>query len=104
MKIQQLKQKNVLIKILNAETLKEVKGLITKPGKTAYLVAEIVDVGDKADANLAVGQQVLVHAQSLSYSVDAPQLNAIIEDKKAEYFIIFDEQVLAILEEDDLSV
>ena len=40
MKIHKLKQKNLLIKIEQASKTKEVKGIVIKPGKTAYLVAD----------------------------------------------------------------
>lgn len=105
MKIAKLKQKNVLVKIMKAETLKKVKGLYMQPGKTAYLIGEIVDIGDNVfDDDLQIGKKVLIHAQSITYEVDAPELGYLKNDKEYDYFILFHEQCLAILEEDKPTV
>lgn len=100
MKIQKLKQKNLLIKVDQASKIKEVKGLIINPGKTAYLVAEVIETGeDVYDNDLFVGAKILVHAQSLNYPIDNPELDDLMETKEAVHFIIFHEQALAILNE-----
>ena len=100
MKLQKLKQKNLLIKIEQVAKTQEVKGLIINPGKTAYLVAEIVETGeDVYDNDLAVGTKILVHAQSLNYPIDNPEIPDLVETKEYAHFILFAEQALAVLHE-----
>ena len=100
MKLQKLKQKNLLIKIEQASKTKEVKGIVIKPGKTAYLVAEVVAVGeDIYDGDLFPGTKILVHAQSLNYPIDNPEIPDLVETKEYAHFILFAEQALAVLHE-----
>lgn len=101
LKIKELRGKNVLIKVVKQRDTTVKGGLTVKTDKTAFPTATIVALGDKADESLKVGMTVMCFAQSLGYSIDNEQLDSIIKDTVHDYFIIFDEQVDAILAEDE---
>lgn len=98
MKIKQLRGKNLLLKIDKPATLKEKKGIIINPGKTAHIVAEVIDIGHKSDEGFEIGDKVLISAQSIDFDITNPDLPEYADDRSADYFLIFDEQVIAVLE------
>lgn len=108
LKIEQLRGKNVLVSVVNRNATKTIKGsnLQVKNENIVYPTATIVAVGHQCSDDLKVGQKVLVFAQALGMNIDnedLPYASDATKDKVL-YFIIFEDQVDAILEENTVEL
>lgn len=104
LKIKQFRGKQVIVKVAKQSDTKEVKGLVTKRGNIAFPVGEIMAVGHKCSDDIKVGQKIICFGQSLGYSIDTDELSYLSEDKDYNYFIIFEDQIDAILEDERTQV
>lgn len=96
-RIKSIKNKNILIRIPKKKREeKKVKGLILNEGPKSHRIAEIVKVGEGVtDGDIKVGESIAVFVQVLNYEFDA-DIDGL--DADYNYFIIFEEQIEAILE------
>lgn len=102
-KIVKITGQNVLVKLANRPAKRNI-GTVEKPimvdNENLYFpTVSILHLGPKADAGLKVGMECVVYAQSLGYNIDNEDIPESNYDKDARYYVIFDEQILMVLDD-----
>lgn len=95
-KITQVRERNLLIRILKPQGFTKSKDLVVKPTPSAFRIAEIVQVGSEADPFLKAGMKGIVYAQALVGELDADIAGL---DKDYNYYLIFDQNLDCVVED-----
>ena len=97
-KIASLEDKNMLIRIAKADRNEKVNGLIVNKAPAAHRTAEIVMIGEGVVSDKHQPKiMITVFVQSLEYAYDAEVVG--LDTKNYDYFIIHEQQIVAVLEE-----